>query len=113
MSRWASQGRENSHAVDKIESELPTKGFATADLLSAFLKPYGSAIDLTMRLSPEFDLKSELLSCRVKVLTKTDRAAFRDSRTGKHTSCFYNYLPKQFPGIIRIWSSRNRPMIGV
>ena len=70
--------------------------FETADLLSAFVKPGGSQIDPAMRLSPEFDLKSELLSGRADVLTKTGRAAFRDARTGTRTSCFYNYRPKQF-----------------
>ena len=55
-------------------------------------------MDLAMRLSPGFDLKSELLSGRVEVLTKTDCVVFRDSRTGKHTSRFYNFQPKQFVG---------------
>ena len=58
-----------------------------------------------MRLPPEFDLKSERLICRVKVLTKTDCAAFRDPRTGKHTSRFYNYFSKQFVGNYKNWGS--------
>ena len=78
----AAQGRGNLSAIDNLESESPRKGFATVDLLSVFVKPDGHQMDLTMRLPPEFDLKSELLSGRVEVLTKTDCAVFRDSRTG-------------------------------
>ena len=55
-------------------------------------------MDLARRLPPEFDLKSELLIGRAKVLTKTDCAALRYSRTGKHTSRFYNFPTNQFVG---------------
>ena len=99
-------------AIDNLESELTTKGFATADLLSAFVNPDGSQMDMAMRLSPEFDLKSELLSCLSKVLTKTDCAAFRDSRTVGHTSRFYNYHPEKFVGNFKIGPSHNRSKIG-
>ena len=98
MSWWAARGRENLSAIYNLEGELPMEGFETVDLLPAFVKPGGSQVDLTMLLSPGFDLKSELLRCRVQVLTKTDCAVFRDSRTVKHTSCFYNYSTKQFVG---------------
>ena len=70
MSCGAAQGRENSPAVGNLESELPMEGFAPAYLLSWFVKSDGSQMDLEMRLSPEFDLKSELLSGRVKAFTK-------------------------------------------
>ena len=58
--------------LGNLSIELSKKGFETVDLLEAFVKPDGSAMDLTNRLSQEFDLKEELVSGRVKVLTKTD-----------------------------------------
>ena len=60
-------------------------------------------MDLARRLPPEFDLKSELLIGRAKVLTKTDCAVFRDSRTGKRTPCCYNYSPRQFVCNYKNW----------
>ena len=98
MSRGGAQGSANLSSVDNLEIESARKGFDAADLLSALVKPGGSEIDLPMLLSPEFDLKSELSSGRANVLTKPDCAAFRDPRTVKNTSCFYNYSPKQFSG---------------
>ena len=85
-------------SVDKLESELPKKGFDAVDLLPGLVNQDGCQMDLSMRLSPEFDLKSELLRCRAKALAKTDCAALRDSRAGKRTSRFYNYPPRQFVG---------------
>ena len=55
-------------------------------------------MNLANRLSPEFDLKSELLSGRAKALAKTDFAAYRDSMTSGRTSRFYNWRPKQMIG---------------
>ena len=89
--------------IDNLESELPRKGFEAVDLRSGFVKPGGPQMDLAMRLSPEFDLTSELLRGRSKDLTKTDCAAFRDPRTGEHTSRFYNYFAKQFFGRYKNW----------
>ena len=113
MHRGGAQGRENLYAADNLESELQRRCFEAVDLLSALAKQDGSEIDLAMRLSPEFDLKSELLSGRVRVLTKTDCAGWRDYRAGKHKSCFYNYHRGNLSGIIKIWSSRDRSRIGV
>ena len=61
-------------------------------------------MDLPSSLSPEFDLKSELLSGRAKVLIKTDGAAFRDPETTKHTDCIYNYSPNQYVGNYKNWA---------
>ena len=97
------QGRGNLSAIEFLESEIAKKGFETADLTSAFAKPDGSQMDLTLRLSPEFDLKSELANGRAKVLTKTDCLSWNDLKTSKRTSCFYNYLPKQFGGNYKNW----------
>ena len=104
MSFGAAQGPGNLSAIGNLESELSRRGFEAVDLLSAFVKPDGSKMDLEMRLSPEFGPKSELPSGRSKVLTKTDCAVVRDSRTGKHTSRLYNYFSKQFVGNYKNWA---------
>ena len=74
-----------------------------ADLLYAFVNPDGSQMDLAMRLSPEFDLKSELSSGRANVLAKTDCLPLRDSRTTKNTSPPYNYFQNQYVGNYKNW----------
>ena len=106
MSRGTVQGHENLAAIEFLESELvKKKGFQTVNLLTVFVKPEGASLENDLRLSPEFDLKSELAHGRVKALTKTDCTVWHDSRTSKHTSCFYNYLPKQFVGDYKNWVS--------
>ena len=70
MSWWATEGRDKLPSLDNLTIEIPKKGFETIDLSSAFAKAGGPPMDLANRLSPEFDLKDELLSGRVKVLTK-------------------------------------------
>ena len=40
---------------------------------------------------------------RVRAPTKTDCLVWHDSRTSKHTSCLYNYIPKQFVGNYKNW----------
>ena len=77
-------------ALGNLSRELPKKGFGTVDLMSGFVKPDLYAVDLRNLMSPEFDLKSELISGRVEDLTKTDCLSYRDSMTAKRTSCFYN-----------------------
>ena len=84
-------------------AELTKQGFGTADLLDAFVKPDGSAKDLGNRLPPEFDLKSELLSGIVKVITKTDCLAYNDSMKLGRTSCFYNWFSKRMIGNYANW----------
>ena len=95
MSWGATEGREKLPALDNLPIDISKKGFKTADLLSAFAKSGGSAMDLTNRLPPEFDLKEELLIGRVKVATKTDCLACHDKESSKHTSRFYNWFSKQ------------------
>ena len=80
---------------------------------SAIVKPGWYGMDLAKRLSPGFDLKEELLSGRVKILTETDRLAPHDKEKMKHTSCFYNWHPKQMIGNYENWSLRNPSKIGV
>ena len=91
-------GRENLAAAEFPEIELAKKSFRTINLLTGIVKPGGASLENDLRLCPEFDHKSELLRGRVKALTKTDRLVWRDSRTTKRTSCFYNYLPNQYVG---------------
>ena len=70
MSCGTSQGRDNLIAIEFLESELTKKGPQSAKLMSGFVKPGGSFCDQTLCLSPEFDLKSELMRGRIKALTK-------------------------------------------
>ena len=60
-------------------------------------------MDLANRLPAEFGLKEELLSGRVKVLTKTDRLARHDKEASKHTSRFYNWFSRQMVGNYENW----------
>ena len=69
-----------------------------ADFSSSFVKQDGPAMGLGNLPSPELDLKEELLSGRVKVLTKSERLAFHDSATSKRTPCFYNWFSKMVGG---------------
>ena len=48
--------REKLASMGNLSSEMSKKGFVAVDLSSAFLKTDGSAMDLTKRLSPEFEL---------------------------------------------------------
>ena len=86
MTFGASEVRANSPPFDNLSSEMSKQGFGAVDLLSAFAKADGSAMDLTNRLSPEFDLKEELLSGRAKVATEADCHAPHDKGASKHTS---------------------------
>ena len=78
--------------LDNLSTEICKKGFQTVDLLSAFVQAGGSAMDLDKRLSPEFNLNEELLSGRVKVLTKTDCLEWHSKEASNRTSFFYNYF---------------------
>ena len=89
--------------MDNLPIELTKKGFGAADLLPAFAMPGGSPVDLENRPSPEFDLKSELLSGRATVLTKTDCLFYRDKKTSLRTSRFYNFPLKQMIGAYENW----------
>ena len=80
--------------------------------MSGFVKPGGSFFDQTLCMSPEFDLKSELMSGRVKALTKTDFLVWRDLRTTKRKSCFIIIRRNSSSGIIKILSLPNLPKIG-
>ena len=86
MSLGATEGRDKLSSLDNLSIEIYKEGFRTFDLLSAFVKAGGSAMDLTHRLSPEFDLKEELLSGRAKVATEADCHAPHDKGASKHTS---------------------------
>ena len=99
----AAEGRDKLHSLDNTSRDISKKGFGTVDLLSAFAKAVGSAMDLANRLSAEFDLKDELLSGRVNVLTKTDCLSHQDKEPSKHTSCFYNWFSKQMIGNYENW----------
>ena len=90
-------------ALGNLPSEMSKKGFETVDLLSACAKPDGSAMNLADLMPPEFDLREELLSARVKVLTKTDRLAPQDKKAATKTSCFYNWPSKQMIGNYENW----------
>ena len=103
MDRGASEGREKLSSLCNLSTELPKKGFETADLFPGFVKPDGPAMDLSNRLPPEFDIKSDLLSGRAEALAKTDRLVFRDSKAAKHTSCLYNWPSKQMIGNGENW----------
>ena len=70
MSRWGDGRSRKFSAMGNLSIELSKKGFETVDLLSGFVKPDGSAMDLSNRLSPEFAPKSKLLSDRAKSLAK-------------------------------------------
>ena len=86
MPRGVADGQFELPALGKLYSAISRRGFQTVDLLSAFVKPDGSQIDRGDRLSPDFSLKEELLSGRVKVLTKTDGLEWRNKEASKHTS---------------------------
>ena len=73
MPRVAADGHVKLSAVDNTSSAIQRKGRQAVDLASAFVKPGGSQIDRDARFSPDFNLKEELLSGRVKGLSKTDR----------------------------------------
>ena len=90
MSLGAKEGREKFPALYNLSIDISKKGFKTTDLLSAVLKADGSAMNLTNRLSQEFDLKDELLSGRVKGMAETDCLATHDKAASKRTSLFYN-----------------------
>ena len=103
MSLGATEGRDKLSSLDNLSIEIYKEGFRTFDLLSAFVKAGGSAMDLADLLSPEFDLKEELLSDRVKVLAKTDCLARHDKEASKHTSRFYNWFSNQMIGHCGNW----------
>ena len=67
---------------------ITSGGFRTGDLLSAFVKSGGPEIDRFARLFRDFDLKEELLSGRVKCLTKIDppNGIIRRSLSIRHIS---------------------------
>ena len=102
MSRGKAQCRESLSAIGPIESE-PGKGSRSVNLLTGFVKPGGTSFEPNLRLSPEFDLKSELMNGRVKALTKTDFLGWQDSRTSKRTSCFI-ITPDQFVANYKNWA---------
>ena len=62
MSRWASEGRGKLAFSDNLSSAMTKKGSEAVDLFPAFAKSGGRAMDLTNRLSPEFDLKRNFLA---------------------------------------------------
>ena len=70
ISWGAAHGRANLSAIEFLDGEIAKKAFEAVNLLSAFVKSDGSQMDLTMRLSQEFDLKSELANGLAKALTK-------------------------------------------
>ena len=90
MSWGAADGPLELPALDNLPIMVSRKGFRTVDLLSAFVKPDGPQIDRGDRVSPDFNLKEELLSGRVKVLTKTDCLEWHNREASIHTSYFYN-----------------------
>ena len=99
IASWGTQeGREKLSALYNLSIEISKKGCQAGDLLSAFVKADGSAIDRDHRLSPWFDLKEELLSGRVKVLTKTDCLEWPNKEAANHTSYFYNPPSRQLIG---------------
>ena len=54
-------------------------------------------------LIENYDLETLLLEGEIKDLTETDSCVWRDSNIDKNTSCWYNYLPKQYVGNYRNW----------
>ena len=107
------EGRDKLRPLDNLPGEISQPGFGTVDLLSAFVKAGGHAMDLANRLRPEFGLKEGLLIGRVKVLTKADCLAFHDKEAPKHTSRCSNRFSKQMIGNCEIWSLRSPAKIGV
>ena len=93
MSRWPAGGHKDLVALDNLSSQIRKQWFHTADLLSAFVKSGWSQIDRDAREYPDFVLKAEILSGRVKVLTKTDFPEWLNKEANKHTSYFYNPPP--------------------
>ena len=49
----------------------------------------------------DIDLKTNLSEGEIKALTKTDCTAWRDSRVGKHTSRWYNFISEKYVGNYR------------
>ena len=103
MSWMEAQCRENLYAVENLLAGIAKKVSETADLLHAFVNQDGPQMDLAMRASPQFGLKSAPSIGCAKVLTKTDRLWLYDSRTTKNTACFYNYSPNQYVGNYKNW----------
>ena len=94
----AAECREKLPSLDNTTSEISKKKPQAADLSSAFAKSGGPEIDRGARPSPDFDLKGELLSGSVKVLTETDCPELHNKEEFKHTSCFYNYFSRRLVG---------------
>lgn len=51
----------------------------------------------------DFDFKANLLEGEIEALSKTDSFVWNDSKLSKHTSCWYNFTPKQYVGNYRNW----------
>ena len=90
MSWGSADGHMDLASSGNLSSMISRKGFQTGDLLSAFVKPGGFQIGRRDRLSPDFCLKEELLSGRVKVLTKTDCLEWHNKEASRRKSYFYN-----------------------
>ena len=113
MSWGTAEGRDKLSALDNLSIEISKKGSQTADSMSDFVKPAGSPMGRYSRMSPDFDLKEELLSGRVKVLTKTNCPEWHNKGASKHPSYFYNSFSRQLSVTIRIGSLRNPSKIDV
>ena len=57
-------------ALEFFDTEIAGKGFRATDVFSGFAKSGGFALGGNLRLSPDYNLKSELLSGRAMALTK-------------------------------------------
>ena len=81
--------------------------------VSAFVKPDGPQIDRGARMFPDFNLKDEILSGLVKVLTETDFAEWNNREASRHTSYFYNTFLGNWSVTTKIASLRIQSKSGV
>ena len=113
MSRGAADGHLELSSLDNFARVISRGGFQTVDLLDALVNPDGSQIDRGDRSSPDFSLKEELLSGRVKVLTKTDFPEWNNKEAAKNTSYSIILSRGNWSVTTEIWSLRIQSKTGV
>ena len=106
--------RSRKSCGDRISRKRTRKkGPQAVNPLTIFVNQAGASLENDLRLSPEFDLKSELLNVRVKSLTKTDFWSVPiPKRLNARLVSIIIFLNNS-SGIIRIGSLRNPLKIGL
>ena len=104
MPRGPTEDRGKLDAFGNRMGDISKKGFKTADLLPEFVNAGGSETGLANLLPMGCDLKEQLLSGRLKVLTQADRNAWHYKENSKRASFFYNWSPRQRFGDYENWA---------